>query len=139
MSKGARRVFMSIKTNLKFLYALLKFNKHIMNDRKKGGRPKLSAPEKRKFRIPVMVNEFEYEKILEKSKKTGFPISTYMRKISIKGELKMRDTSKQIKLLRIMYPIANNLNQLAMRLNKNKQLTSNEIDFLRSVIKDLTK
>lgn len=76
----------------------------------KGGRPTKAV--RRESHIRVRLTKTEYFLIEEKSKKAGITISEWFRKAAVKGKVLVRMSPEDIKVLRVLAGMANNLNQL---------------------------
>ena len=76
----------------------------------KGGRPAKAV--RRESHIRVRLTKTEYFLIEEKSKKAGITISEWFRKAAVKGKVLVRMSPEDIKVLRVLAGMANNLNQL---------------------------
>lgn len=100
--------------------------------------------EKRTHLIKIRVTEKEF-KIINKSKNKTFynSISAFLRAIILKSLPK--EVNKDLVKLKkdnyfLLLNISNNINQIALRLNKNqgsKNLLKKELDLLRSITKFL--
>ncbi|MCA5004792.1 plasmid mobilization protein [Sphingobacterium bovistauri] len=82
----------------------------MINISKKGGRPLIEN--KKKFRINVRFDELEYKKVLQNAIIAGMSKSEWVRKSAILRKVVPRFTEEQLKALRAITGVSNNLNQL---------------------------
>ncbi len=76
----------------------------------KGGRPLKAV--KRENDIRVRLTQTEHFLISEKAKKAGMTISEWFRRSAVKGKVLVRVSTEDLKVLRTLSGMANNLNQL---------------------------
>jgi len=76
----------------------------------KGGRPVKAV--KRENDIRVRLTQTEHFLISEKAKKAGMTISEWFRRSAVKGKVLVRVSTEDLKVLRTLSGMANNLNQL---------------------------
>lgn len=76
----------------------------------KGGRPLKAV--KRESHIRVRLTKTEHFLIDEKAKKAGMNISEWFRRSAVRGKVLVRTSTEDLKLLRSLAGMANNLNQL---------------------------
>ena len=84
---------------------------------KKGGRPTKGVAEKKKYRITVKLTTEDYYTLKGKAKSAGVTMSEFIRKLLDKGNVIERLTVEQADFIRKLCGMANNLNQLAHRVN----------------------
>ena len=87
------------------------------NDKNKGGRPQLTRVEKRSEIFTIKCTPIEKHTIKGKSKMSGVKPAEYIRECAVNGSIKSRLTSEEVKHIRILAGMANNLNQLAKSAN----------------------
>ncbi len=85
--------------------------------RKKGGRPKKSISEKRRYALLLKLNTIEHLTLKRKASEVGLSRNDLLREFILKGEIKARITLEQMKEIRALTSMANNLNQIARRVN----------------------
>lgn len=85
---------------------------------KKGGRPKKAYGQKKTYRINIKLITEEYYSLLAKVKNSGVNLSEFVRDCIKKGYVKERLSVEQIVYIRQLSGMANNLNQLARRANR---------------------
>lgn len=110
--------------------------------RKKGGRPKKTFGQKKTYRINIKLITEDYYSLLDKVKKSGVNLSDFVRDCLKKGYVRERLSVEQVGYIRQLSGIANNLNQLARRANRENyssvdsecRLLSEQID---KVLNDL--
>lgn len=84
-----------------------------MNNKKKGGRPRLDANEKKTERIVVRMNSLELTRLKEKASAAGMTIPEYLRSCIKKSSIMPRLSNEEMHRIRQLCGMANNLNQLA--------------------------
>ncbi len=85
--------------------------------RKKGGRPKKSISEKRRYALLLKLNTIEHLTLKRKASEVGLNRNDLLREFILKGEVKACITIEQMKEIRALTSMANNLNQIAHRVN----------------------
>lgn len=89
---------------------------------KKDERPKRGRPTKEKeklnFSINVKLTEADFNSVKDKAEKIGMKATRYARKMVLKGCIKSRFTLEELDLMRKLSGIANNLNQIAKKVNQ---------------------
>ena len=89
------------------------------DNKKKGGRPRLSKTEKKKFKLPpVRLGMLDYVTVKNRSKKAGLTMTEYQRQMLLNGQVVERVSTEQMELYRQLAGMGNNLNQLAHQANK---------------------
>ena len=118
------------------------------NSRPSKGRPKLPAGERKSIVVPVKYDLDKYEIMMDKARISGLNRSEYIRQASIHCTVTERLKPKDVKVIRDLQGIAENLNRtskfcaaILLRGADNKQImrTYNELaeckDFVMSLIK----
>jgi len=84
---------------------------------RKGGRPKKPEEELRIYPVKVYFDEANHRKLMNRSRRTGQPLSTIVYELAINGYIREPFTKEEISLLRQLSGMSNNLNQLARQAN----------------------
>lgn len=86
------------------------------DDKKKQGRP---TKEKAKLStsINLKLTEEDFKTVKEKAGNLGMKPTKYVREMTLKGSTKSRFTIEELDLMRKLAGIANNLNQIARKVN----------------------
>ena len=106
-------------------------------NKSKGGRPakgenKLSVP------INLKLTPKDYNSVKEKAGKMALTPTQYAREMAINEGVKSRFTLEELDLIRKLAGMANNLNQIAKRINRNEFLQVGlDLVVLASKIKEL--
>ena len=87
------------------------------NTTNKGGRPKKKLSEKRNYSVLLKLNTKEYFTLKSKANEAGLNKSEYLRTLIYESQVKARITPEQMNEIRQLTGIANNINQIARRLN----------------------
>lgn len=82
----------------------------------KAGRPSLGK-DKRNCQVMVAFNETELSIVNMRARKAGLPLASYCRLCALGTTVRQRITPELLKAIQALYPIGNNLNQIAHRLN----------------------
>ena len=112
--------------------------------RKRGGRPKLSPAERKKYELPhVRVSVVEYYTLKTKVRQAGVSITEYIRQCIFNGYVVERINSSVIELYHQLVGIANNLNQLAHQANahgyhRDAELYHDNALQVNKIIKEIT-
>ena len=89
------------------------------DNKKKGGRPRLSKTEKKKFKLPpVRLGMLDYVTVKNRSKKARLTMTEYQRQMLLNGQIVERVSAEQMELYRQLAGMGNNINQLAHQANK---------------------
>ena len=89
------------------------------DNKKKGGRPRLSKTEKKKFKLPpVRLGMLDYVTVKNRSKKARLTMTEYQRQMLLNGQVVERVSAEQMELYRQLAGMGNNINQLAHQANK---------------------
>ena len=83
----------------------------------KGGRPKKPENELRLYPVKVYFDEANHRKLMNRSRRTGQPLSTIVYELAINGYVREPFTKEEVSMLRSLSGMANNLNQLARQAN----------------------
>ena len=103
---------------------------------------KMGRPAKEKDKLSTSINlkltEEDFKTVKEKAEKLGMKITQYAREMTLKGKVKDRFTLEELDLMRKLSGMANNLNQIAKRINQNEFLQIGlDLVVLASKIKEL--
>ena len=93
----------------------------VMENRKKKGRPS-KGENKLTVSINLKLTQKEYNSVKGKSDILGIKPTQYAREMTINGGIKSRFTLDELDLMRKLAGMANNLNQVAKRVNRNEFL-----------------
>jgi hypothetical protein len=88
-----------------------------MKNLKKGGRPRKSISQKRKYRVNVKMNTLEYYTLKTKANQAKLSLSEYMRQCIAESNVRERLTPEVQTYIRKLCGMANNLNQIAKQAN----------------------
>ena len=83
----------------------------------KDGRPKKPENELRLYTVKVYFDEANHRKLINRSRRTGQPLSTIVYELAVNGYVRESFTREEVSLLRSLSGMANNLNQLARQAN----------------------
>ena len=83
----------------------------------KGGRPRLSASKKKKYKVDVKMSTEDYYTLKSKAMEAGMNKSEYMRQCIHNSSVKERLSPEHQKMIRQLCGMANNLNQIARKAN----------------------
>ena len=111
-----------------------------MEQKNKGGRPTKTLSEKRKYQVLLRLNTMEYYTLLGKAREASITRTEFLRRLIAKAEVKARIKPEEMQLIRTISGMANNLNQIAHRLNAFGISTLNEdLSALKALIRELIK
>ena len=111
-----------------------------MEQKNKGGRPTKTSSEKRKYQVLLRLNTMEYYTLLGKAREASVPRTEFLRRLIVKAEVKARIKPEEMQLIRTVSGMANNLNQIAHRLNAFGISALNEdLNALKVLIYELIK
>jgi len=99
----------------------------------KGGRPLKDASNKHIKRVFVNFTTKEHERATKKAKQLKMPLSAFLRASVDQTEFKVIDAMTP-QMLRLMAITANNLNQMAKRLNQGQQLDDAALQLIRTSV-----
>ena len=86
-----------------------------IQDKNRGGRPTKKLSEKRRYSVLLKLNTMEYFK--SKASEAGVNKNEYLRSLISEWQIKACITVDQMKEIRLLSGMANNINQIAHRLN----------------------
>lgn len=89
----------------------------LRKNRNINGRPKMSATEKKRYKVTVKFATAEYYSLKSKAKEAGMTISLFVRNALQQCEVKQRLSATHLKHILQLIGMANNLNQIAKRAN----------------------
>lgn len=81
------------------------------------GRPPKAASEKLNRSINLKLTELDLKTIRERATKVRLTATQYARMMTLKGVVKSRFSAEELDLMRKIAGVANNINQIARRLN----------------------
>lgn len=85
--------------------------------RNKGGRPSKKLSEKRRYSVLLKLNTLEYFTLKSKASEAGINKNEFLRMLISESTIKPRVTPEQMREIRQLAGIANNINQIAHRLH----------------------
>lgn len=88
-----------------------------MEQQKRGGRSRKKLSEKRSYSVLLKLNTMEYLMLKTKVNKAGINRNEFLRVLISESQVKARVTPKQMKEIRQLTGMANNINKIARRLN----------------------
>ena len=88
-----------------------------MEQKNKGGRPTKTLSEKRKYQVLLRLNTMEYYTLLGKAREASITRTEFLRRLIAKAEVKAHIKPEEMQLIRTVSGMANNINQIAHRLN----------------------
>ena len=111
-----------------------------MEQKNKGGRPTKTLSEKRKYQVLLRLNTMEYYTLLGKAREASITRTEFLRQLITKAEVKARIKPEEMQLIRTVSGMANNLNQIAHRLNAFGIYALNkDLNALKVLIHELIK
>ena len=111
-----------------------------MEQKNKGGRPTKTLSEKRKYQVLLRLNTMEYYTLLGKAREASISRTEFLRQLITNAEVKSRIKPEEMQLIRIVSSMANNLNQIAHRLNAfGISALNEELNALKQLIHELMK
>lgn len=94
--------------------------------------------DKKYIKITFRVTENEKKIIEIKAKKAGVKnISSYIRRIAVKGIIVNYENQGLLNLMKGMRGIQTNVNQIAMRVNSTNRVYDEDFKYLKKVMKDI--
>lgn len=91
-------------------------------ENKKEKKTKIGRPAKEKAKLSTSINlkltEDDFNSVKEKAEKLGVKATQYAREMVLKGRVKSRFTLEELDLMRKLSGMANNLNQVARKANR---------------------
>ena len=110
-----------------------------MEQKNKGGRPTKTLSEKRKYQVLLRFNTMEYT-LQGKAREASMSRTEFLRQLITKAEIKSRIKPEDMQLIRCVSGMANNLNQIAHRLNTSGISAIHEdLNELKQLIHELLK
>lgn len=88
-----------------------------IKNRNVNGRPKLSATDKKGYKVTVKFATAEYYSLKAKAKEAGMTISLFVRNALQQCEVRQRLSDTHLKHILQLTGMANNLNQIAKKAN----------------------
>lgn len=111
-----------------------------MEQKNKGGRPAKTLSEKRRYKVLLRLNTMEYYTLLGKAKGASVSRTEFLRQLIAKAEVKARIKPEEMQVVRTISGMANNLNQIAHRLNAfGITALREDMDALQQLIHELLK
>ena len=111
-----------------------------MEQKNKGGRPTKTLSEKRKYQVLLRLNTMEYYTLLGKAREASISRTEFLRQLIINTEVKSRIKPEEMQLIRTVSGMANNLNQIAHRLNAfGISALNEELNVLKQLIHELMR
>ncbi|MBR8786267.1 hypothetical protein IX307_000570 [Bacteroides pyogenes] len=111
-----------------------------MEQKNKGGRPTKTLSEKRKYQVLLRLNTMEYYTLLGKAREASISRTEFLRRLIAKAEVKACIKPEEMQLIRSVSGMANNLNQIAHRLNTfGITALREDMNALHSLIRELLK
>ena len=111
-----------------------------MEQKNKGGRPTKTLSEKRKYQVLLRLNTMEYYTLLGKAREASISRTEFLRQLITNAEVKSRIKPEEMQLIRTVSGMANNLNQIAHRLNAfGVSALNEELNALKQLIHELMK
>lgn len=84
---------------------------------KKPGRKRLSVDRRRNQRIPVKLSVPELEEVKRKARECGLAVATFAHHAVVGAKLSPSLSAEELRMIKSLYGIANNLNQIARNSN----------------------
>lgn len=95
-------------------------------EKRKDKNTRNGRPTKNDLKLTASINlkltKADFNKIKEKAERLGMKTTQYVREIVLNGRVKNRFTLEELDLMRKLAGMANNLNQIAKRVNQNEFL-----------------
>ena len=111
-----------------------------MEQKNKGGRPTKTLSEKRKYQVLLRFNTMEYYTLQGKAREASMSRTEFLRQFISKAEIKSRIKPEDMQLIRCVSGMANNLNQIAHRLNTfGISVIYEDLNALKQLIHELLK
>ncbi|EIW93213.1 bacterial mobilization protein MobC [Porphyromonas gingivalis W50] len=111
-----------------------------IQDKNRGGRPTKKLSEKRRYSVLLKLNTMEYFTLKSKASEAGVNKNEYLRSLISEGQIKARITVEQMKEIRLLSGMANNINQIAHRLNTfGVSTVPTELKMLKLLIEEQLK
>lgn len=101
------------------------------NSRPSKGRPKLPADEVKSIVVPVKYDAIKYQKMIDKANITGLNRSEYIRESSVNCRIVERLKPKDVKVIRDLQGIAENINRIAKFCSSILKRGSTNVNFIQ--------
>lgn len=101
------------------------------NSRPSKGRPKLPADEVKSIVVPVKYDAIKYQKMMDKANITGLNRSEYIRESSVNCRIIERLKPKDVKAIRDLQGIAENINRMAKFCSSILKRGSTNVNFIQ--------
>ena len=109
-----------------------------MEQKNKGGRPTKTLSDKRKYQVLLRLNTMDT--LQGKARESSLPRTEFLRQLITKAEIKSRIKPEDMQLIRCVSGMANNLNQIAHRLNAfGISAIHEDLNALKQLIHELLK
>lgn len=106
-----------------------------MEQQKRGGKPRKKLSEKRSYSVLLKLNTMEYLMLKTKANKAGINRNEFLKMLISESQVKARVTPEQMKGIKQLTGMANNINQIARRLNTYGVSTmSTELKLLKLLV-----
>ena len=115
-----------------------------INNRNRNGRPAKGAVEKKGHKVSLKMGIVDYYLLKAKARLAGLTLSEYVRQAIEKSEVKQRLSSEQLGYIRQLSGMANNINQIARKVNaagytEFYRECRDMIDWLDKIVKQMTE
>ncbi len=112
----------------------------IEKDKKRNGRPRKNAGEKRSKNITVKYQNLEYRGLKRRANNANIPLAEYIRQASIHAKITPRLSEEENNMVRSLIGISVNLNQLTKFINsRGTEMYQSEIDTIITTINGIIK
>lgn len=101
------------------------------NSQPSKGRPKLPADEVKTIVVPVKYDAIKYQKMMDKANITGLNRSEYIRESSVNCRIIERLKPKDVKAIRDLQGIAENINRIAKFCSSILKRGSTNVNFIQ--------
>lgn len=101
------------------------------NSRPSKGRPKLPSDEMKSIVVPVKYDAIKYQKMMDKANITGLNRSEYIRESSVNCRIIERLKPKDVKAIRDLQGIAENINRMAKFCSSILKRGSTNVNFIQ--------
>ena len=101
------------------------------NSRPSKGRPKLPADEVKSIVVPVKYDAIKYQKMMDKANITGLNRSEYIRESSVNCRIIERLKPKDVRAIRDLQGIAENINRIAKFCSSILKRGSTNVNFIQ--------
>lgn len=101
------------------------------NSRPSKGRPKLPADELKSIVVPVKYDAIKYQKMMDNANITGLNRSEYIREASVNCRIVERLKPKDVRAIRDLQGIAENINRIAKFCSSILKRGSTNVNFIQ--------